>query len=100
MGQRCPTARFETNLDGLMMKTATQPEPKQEGLTPQEVCEDLADRGDVLGLLDYLQNEANDPVLLSSLPMIGRCIREKAKRDLSASWRTPSRGYSLWHCSC
>ena len=65
------------------MKTATQPEHKQEDPTPQEVCKELADRGDVLGLLDYLQDEANDAVLLSSLPTISHCIRGKAKRDLS-----------------
>lgn len=65
------------------MGTNTQSGPKHEVPSPQQICQELADRGDVLGLLDYLEDEANGSVLQSSMALLGRCIRERARTDVS-----------------
>ena len=50
---------------------------------PQSDCDQLADRGDVLGLLDHLEDAANPLALGSSMRLLSKCIRNKAKADLS-----------------
>jgi hypothetical protein len=50
---------------------------------PKQIGDELADRGDVLGLLDHLEDDANQLALGSSMRLISRCIRNKAKADLS-----------------
>ncbi|MCH7945337.1 MAG: hypothetical protein IIC73_04885, partial [Armatimonadetes bacterium] len=50
---------------------------------PKSDCDQLADQGDVLGLLDHLEDDANPLALGSSMSLINRCIRRKAQQDLS-----------------
>ena len=50
---------------------------------PKGIGDELADRGDVLDLLDHLEDDANPLALGSSMRLISRCIRNKAKADLS-----------------
>lgn len=51
---------------------------------PKSDCEQLADQGDVLGLLDYLEDDANPLALRAAMNLLSRCIRQKARTDLSA----------------
>ena len=65
------------------MSTATKTDCEPRGPTPAERCEAMAAQGDLLGLLDYLETEANPIILHESLGTIGRCIRVRARDDLS-----------------
>lgn len=58
-------------------------EPERRGPTPAERCEAMAAQGDLLGLLDYLETQANPILLHESLGTIARCIRVRARDDLS-----------------
>ena len=57
---------------------------ERSGPTPPERCAAMAAQGDLLALLDFLETEASPALLHSSLGMIGRCIRTRARKDLSA----------------
>ena len=69
-------------MGGQTMEAATKPEQTTDAPSPRRICEDLANKGDLLGLLNYLEDEANDEVLHAALPLIDRCTRQKAKTDL------------------
>ena len=56
---------------------------ESRGPTPAEHCEAMATQGDVLGLLDYLETQANPIILHESLSSVARCIRIRAREDLS-----------------
>ncbi len=51
--------------------------------SPAKRCEAMAAHGDLLGLLDFLETEANPVLLHESLGTIARCIRVRAREDLS-----------------
>lgn len=57
--------------------------PERQGPTPAKRCEAMAVKGDLLGLLDFLETQANPILLHESLGTIGRCIRVRACEDLS-----------------
>ncbi len=58
-------------------------EPERRGPTPAKRCEAMAARGDLLGLLDFLETEANPILLHESLGVIARCIRVRGRENLS-----------------
>lgn len=64
-----------------MIPTATTPRANSPGLDQE--CRELADRGDVLGLLDHLEDDADALALGSSMRLLSRCIRNRARADLS-----------------
>ena len=51
--------------------------------TPPERCRELAARGDLLGLIDYVEERADPDLLYVALPLVHGCIRQKARTDLS-----------------
>lgn len=52
--------------------------------TRTDRCVELADAGDVLGLLDLLEDQPNANEIEGSTQLLSRCIRRKAKADLDA----------------
>ncbi|MGB3088270.1 MAG: hypothetical protein WBC53_11225 [Phycisphaerae bacterium] len=51
---------------------------------PKSDCDQLVAEGDVLGLLDHLEDKADPLALRSAMSLLSRCIRKKARTDLSA----------------
>ena len=66
-----------------MMPEQPTTDPERRGPTPAQHCEAMAAKGDLLGLLDYLETEANPVLLHESLGTISRCIRVRAREDIS-----------------
>lgn len=71
-----------TNGTAVKPNNAPAQEPRSKDV-PKQIGEELADRGDVLGLLDYLEDDARPLALEPSINLISRCIRRKAQLDLS-----------------
>ncbi len=62
---------------------ADEPLEEERDPGPRAVCEGLADRGELLALLNHLEDEANATLLPTALPLINRCIRRRAQDHLS-----------------
>jgi len=71
--------------DGVTDQAATphKESPEQRGPTPLQQCEAMVEQGDLQGLLDHLQSKMTHLLHLSP-DLLARCIRRKARLDLSA----------------